>query len=115
VRLGSVDLVEASDCDGRKDRFHNQPRPDAREIVLDASTVAEKGSWQREQPQHNGVQPDERIKNEIRTCATQPPVPLPTLLWHRYGRTSGRPAQVGNAFLIDRAIPELWSIQGHFS
>jgi hypothetical protein len=42
-------------------------------------------------------------------------VPLPNLLWHRDCRTRGRPVQVGNGFLIDRAIPELWSIQGHFS
>ena len=58
VGPGSVDLLQPGDRYRREDGLHDQPGPDMGKVVLDAATIAENRTRQREQTHHDRVQPD---------------------------------------------------------
>ena len=73
--FGVVELVCSSgNSYRRQDCLHDEPRPEAGEIVLEADVAVEERDEQRERAENYRVGPDERIKDEIRTQAAGPAV-----------------------------------------
>src|ERR1019366_7678550 len=72
--FGVVDLihVHARDFHRRQDGLHDEPRPEAGAIVLDALVAVEERAHQRKRAQNQCVSPDQRIKNKIRAQAAEP-------------------------------------------
>src|SRR5581483_8638124 len=128
VWLGGIDLLQAGDGHGRKDGIHDQLRPEAGKIVLYASAVAEKRGGKRNDPEHDGVHPDQGIKNEIRAKAAEPAVLLCGFCF-RYSflhspRGDGREpalsgvegdgrAQFVKVFAVERLVTDLLCIYWH--
>src|SRR5208337_91071 len=74
VDLVLIDADIAGDFYRRQDRLHDQPRPEAGEIVLDASAAVKQRGDQGKRGQNRGVSPDQRVKNEIRAQTAEPAV-----------------------------------------
>src|SRR5208337_1977041 len=72
--FGVVELAVAQACDfhRRQDRLHDEPRPEAGYIVLNASVAVEERADERKRAQNQRVGPDQRVKNKIRTQAAKP-------------------------------------------
>jgi hypothetical protein len=70
TRLGVDGLGErgcvTGDGDRGKDRLHDQPRPQARELVLNAAVAVEERTDQRDCAEKERVSPDEGIEDEVR-------------------------------------------------
>ena len=64
----------ASDFDGRQDRLHDQPRPEASEFMLQAATAIEQGAGEGDAAEEDGVGPDKRINDEVGTEMAEPAV-----------------------------------------
>src|SRR5262249_38654066 len=69
VRLGGIDLLEALNSHVASDRAQDDPRPQTRKAVLHMSVAIEQRRQERQCPENNGVQPDQRVEDEIRTQA----------------------------------------------
>ena len=74
--FGVVDLVPIHPgyFHWRQDRLHDEPRPEACAIVLDAAAAVEERAEQRNRAQNQGVGPDQRVENEIRAETAEPAV-----------------------------------------
>src|ERR1035441_1644159 len=114
--FGLVDLflIHACHCHRRQDRLHDEPRPEAGAIVLDAPVALEERADQRKRAQNQGVSPDQRVKNEIGAQAAKPAMPAfvlncrPRLSPRRDSRSrlSSR-AQLGSLFFRLRSCGDL--------
>src|ERR1700675_2177376 len=78
ARPGVVEAIatHARDSHRRKNRLHHEPRPEAREPVLDAPVAVENRTDQRNRAQNDGVDPNQRSKNEIRAQPAKPAMAL---------------------------------------
>jgi hypothetical protein len=80
ARLGRADLVligiqvQARDLHRRQDRLHDEPRPKARQIVLNAPVAVKERTDQRNGAQNQRVSPNQRIENEVRAQPAGPAV-----------------------------------------
>src|SRR5208337_5401312 len=72
VPLALVEVDIADDFHRRQDRLHDEPRPEAGEIVLDAPAAVEERGDQGKRGENCGVSPDQRVKNEIRAQKARP-------------------------------------------
>ena len=72
--LGIVErvLLHACNFHRRQDRLQDEPRPEAGEIVLDATAAIEERGEQRERAQNDRVEPDQRGKDEVGAQAAEP-------------------------------------------
>src|SRR5262249_17065976 len=78
VGLAGIDLLQAGNRDRRQDRLHDQLRPQPGQAMLRAAIAVEQRYGQRNNAQNDGVQPDQRVEEEV---GTQPAPPSIAPLW----------------------------------
>src|SRR5258708_40095673 len=74
-------VTHARDLHRRQNGVHHEPGPEARELVLDAPVAIEDGTDQGNGTHNDGVGPDQRGKNEIRTHAAKPAMTVDEVSW----------------------------------
>src|ERR1700733_10811896 len=72
MRLRRVDPFQASDSNWRKNRLHDQPGPEAGKPMQDATLLAEERYRNGNNPEYDGVQPDQGIEDKVRPQEAKP-------------------------------------------
>src|SRR4029077_13862995 len=71
-RLRDIDILQSADPHRRGDSLHNQLRPKSGEAVKDTFFLAEQRNRDRNDSEDDGVEPNQRIEDEI---GSQPAAP----------------------------------------